>query len=227
MGAFDEACKLTYLSNEEKEVAFLAMHHIGKKAFYEDVATKVDSLQKAGFFVFYEGYSDESPEDSLANDRNERKLRKVLGVALEAYLDTVNHTVLGIKIRKKNARALVNQPGLTALGIDTLTSRRVDISPAKMMEVFEQKHGEVILDSCDLKTSLSSLTYNCQDLGSKLQDAFFEEIVFKLRDQHLAGEIQQHSGAKIAVVYGSMHLRGLRVELGKLDERWAYLTEKN
>lgn len=55
------------------------MRHIGKREFYDEVAVKVDSLQKIGYSVFYENVSDEKEIDSFSHYNHHHKIKKVNG----------------------------------------------------------------------------------------------------------------------------------------------------
>ena len=48
MGVYDDNIQLSKVTNEEKEVIFFPMHHLGTAPFYNDVKTKIDSLKKIG-----------------------------------------------------------------------------------------------------------------------------------------------------------------------------------
>ena len=226
MGFYDEKAEITYLSNGIKEVAFINMHHIGKKEFYDDVSSKIDSLKKQQYIVFYESYAEEAETDSLTKDINERKLRKLLGISTAEYFDAENNLFLGkYKINKKHK--LMNQPAAYEMNIDTTKAIRVDISPSTMINEFETKYQKIELDDCDLKTNLNSKIYDCAKIEKSEIKYFMDEIVIELRDKNLANKVQSHKSNKIVVVYGSIHLRGMRVELEKIDSSWDYSREKN
>ncbi len=95
MGAFDEKVKIDNLSNGNKEIAFINMHHIGRKEFFNDVSAKVDSLQEQNYLIFYESVIEDKNRDSLLKDENRRKIRKIIGFIPEQHLDTVNNNVFG------------------------------------------------------------------------------------------------------------------------------------
>ena len=54
LGLYDDNIKLSKVTNEEKEVIFFPMHHLGTKLFYDDVKGKIDSLKKIGYFFYTE-----------------------------------------------------------------------------------------------------------------------------------------------------------------------------
>ena len=63
-------------------------------------------------------------------------------------------------------------------------------------------------------------------IEKKLRTTFFDETVLELRDQNLARKILEHQGNKIVIVFGSLHLTGMMVELRKTDSKWHYLMDK-
>ncbi|MCF6169741.1 MAG: hypothetical protein L3J66_02020 [Bacteroidales bacterium] len=65
--------------------------------------------------------------------------------------------------------------------------------------------GEVKLDSCDFATSLDS-TYTC----SKKLKGKLNPIIVDYRNQQLVNRIIQSKSDKIAVVYGEIHIKGLK-----------------
>ena len=224
-GFYDEKSKVHYLSNNTKEVAFIGMHHVGRKEFYTDVASKIDSLKKQGYLVFYEGVETESGTDSLTADVQNRKLRKLIGSTVGEYLDTLNNKFLGkYKISKKFK--MMMQPASSELNIDTIQALRADVSFKTLVNEFEKKYYKIELDSCDFNTSLNSKTYDCELIEKKLRTTFFDETVLELRDQNLARKILEHQGNKIVIVFGSLHLTGMMVELRKTDSKWHYLMDK-
>ena len=79
LGAYDESVSLTALTNEkeEKTVIFIPMVHYSTELFYKDVIVKIDSLQKEGFYFYFEGM-DVEKKDTVSL----RKLRKITGVPL-------------------------------------------------------------------------------------------------------------------------------------------------
>lgn len=225
IGVFEENCRITYLSNGYKKVAFFPMHHFGKQEFYDDVAFKIDSLQKENYQVLYEGYLEEIVTDSLIQDINQRKLRKLLGIATTEYFDPETNRFGGkYKIYKKHK--LINQPDPYLLKIDTSNAKRVDISPSTMISEFEKVYDEIQLSACDLMTSLNAKVYDCHQIEKSKRGHFMDEIIFDLRDKNLAIEVHNHPSEKIAVVYGQFHAKGMRLELGKIDSNWEYNSKR-
>ncbi len=55
VGAFDKSATTKEITNGDKTIVFVPMHHVGKQEFYNDVRQKIDSLQKNGYIIYYEG----------------------------------------------------------------------------------------------------------------------------------------------------------------------------
>ena len=53
-GIYDESIHLETLENDDKEIIFFPIHHLGRDLFYKDVKKKVDSLKKEGYYFFKE-----------------------------------------------------------------------------------------------------------------------------------------------------------------------------
>ena len=81
-GVLDTKAVLQPLEYDDKKIVFLNMIHLGTKEYYADVKSKIDSLQKEGFFVMYEGlYLRKSERIIKENDTvNYLKFRKVMGI---------------------------------------------------------------------------------------------------------------------------------------------------
>lgn len=221
IGAFDDKVTMDSLSNGEKEVAFINMHHVGREEFYRDAAFKIDSLQNLDYMVFYESVIEEKNTDSIVKDHNERKIRKILGFIPEEHLDTVNNRLFG-KYKYSGTYDLINQPDYHRMNVDTTTAVKADVSLNTLIEAFEKKHAQIELNNCDMDLSLSSTSYNCERASKSVQKAFMDEFIMDFRNAHLAKLIHHQKRPKIAVIFGKAHLSGMVVELRKLDSNWAY-----
>jgi hypothetical protein len=221
MGIYEEECEVNYLSNGQKEVAFIGLHHIGIEEFYMNVSRKVDSLQKSGYVVFYESLAEDDSLGTLIKEENLRKIRKLSGVIPDNYLDTASRKLYG-KYRYSKKIKLVKQPDEVDMSVDMSNAIRVDITLNELVSEFEKKYGEIELDECDLQTSTSEQLYICDKVEKDRQEAFYREYLIGLRDRYLARQIHDSRYTKIAVLYGKFHLSGTVVELRKLDSYWDY-----
>lgn len=216
IGAYEEECNITYLSNGDKKVAFLNMHHIGRKEFYDHVGFKVDSLQKEDYIIFYEGVGNKVKIDSLKQDVYDRKFRKLLGFIPDSYIDTTNNRFLG-KYKLSNKYQLINQPDYHAIRVDTSLAVKADISMNKLIDAFEKKYNDIKLDNCDFNTDLKDKTYNCNTVQKSLKQKFNDEFILEYRNRYVATKINNHKNKKIAIIYGKFHLPGMYDELKKID----------
>jgi major membrane immunogen (membrane-anchored lipoprotein) len=220
-GVFDAKSKVKTIKNKEKSIVFIPMHHIGRIAYYDDVANKIDSLQKLNYIVFYEGVNDQD-KDSIIRRKNLLKLRKIMGFypqGQKGYLDTTTNIIAG-KLKYKGAYKLINQPNYKQLNIDSLTAIRADVNLTELMADFEKKNGEIKLDSCDYKLSFKDKNYKCKKAKKRIRKKFRKEHVMNYRNKVLAKRIVKSKKNKIVVVYGSAHFTGLWYQLYLLDKSY-------
>lgn len=223
-GILESKPELKTITNGEKTVVFLPLHHIGRKMYYEDIEKKIDSLQAIDFVVFYELVSaKDTNQENMINTA--RKFRKIQGdfQAKNGYLDTINNKIYG-SISYDAKYNLVNQPEFTVMGIDTLTAVNADLSLEELVMEFEKKHGEVHLDSCDNNTGFSE-SYECEPLTKKLKKDFKKNYILGLRNKNLADMISATSSKNIFVIYGARHYKGMFEELREIDHNWKLLKK--
>jgi hypothetical protein len=217
IGVFDSKSELEIIKYKKKKILFIPMHHVGKKEFYDDIANKVDSLQKLDYTVFYESAIDDKETDSLTTTRNGLKLRKLMGFYPRKYLDTTTNIIAG-KIKYKGEHKLVNQPKYSQLKVDNLTSIKADVSLTELINEFEKKYSEIKLDSCDFRFNLENKNYKCKRANKGLRKKFEKEYVQDYRNKYLAKQIINSKKNKILVIYGDSHYIGLYRELLLLKE---------
>lgn len=218
VGIFDDKAMIENLEHSRKNLLFIGMHHIGRKEFYDDVSKKVDSLQNDGFVVYYEFVKKNETNDSITNDIYKKKLRKLTGLKNTKYYDSLTKKIGG-KYKYKGDFNLMNQPKYMNLGVDMKTAINADVEVVTMIDEFEIKYGEIILDECDLNTKSNSTEYECDKLNSELSNKFNEEYILNFRNKYLADEINSSSHNKILVIYGKNHLEGLSKELLNINGR--------
>ena len=95
-GVLDEKPKLKVISNGQKNVTYLPLHHIGREEYYDDMSKKIDSLQNLKYIVFYETVTTDL-KDSSEYINYAKKFRKIHGDfgAGNGYLDTINNKIYG------------------------------------------------------------------------------------------------------------------------------------
>lgn len=220
-GVFDTKSKLKTLKHKEQNILFLGMHHIGRKEFYNDVAKKVDSLQKLGYVVFYEKVANTKKTDTLIALKNAMKLRKLMGIPSGKYLDTTTNIISG-RIKYRGKYKLINQPRYRDLKVDSLTAIWGDVSMNELITEFEKEHSEIKLDSCDYKFSLKDKNYKCKKMDKNKRRSFRMKYVSDYREKHLINKIIESKKKKVLVIYGKAHYFGLWSELytlKKIDEK--------
>lgn len=222
IGIENEKSELEFINNKKKKIIFIPIHHVGREVYYDDIANKVDSLQKLDYIVFYEGVNDEKVKDSLIIKKNLKKLRKIMNFLPQGqnrYLDTTSNIIAG-KIKYKGKYKLINQPKYSKLNVDSITSVRADVDLIELITDFEKNNGEIKLDSCDYKFSIKSKNYKCKKVKRSLRKIFNKEYIEDYRNKYLAERIIISKKSKILVIYGDTHLYGLFFELHKFDKNY-------
>ncbi len=219
VGVFDDKAELKMISTNDKNLIFIGMHHIGRKEFYDDMARKVDSLQRQGYVVLYELIKKSNGIDSVSNDIYKKKFRKIMGIANTKYYDTINNLIAG-RFKYKGNYKLTNQPSYNNLKVDMENAKNIDVELVDLIKAFELKHGEIDLDDCDQETKSDSPVYDCNRIDNDRAELFKNEFVFTYRNKNIANEIHNSTEKNILVIYGKNHFDGLRAELDALDKNW-------
>lgn len=225
LGVENEKTELKFIDNIEQEIIFIPMHHVGRKRYYNDIANKVDSLQKLKYVVFYEGVTDNKEKDSLIRKKSLLKLRRIMGFfpqGQKGYLDTTTNIIAG-KIKYKGKYKLINQPNYKLLKVDSLSSIRADINLTELITDFEKNYGKIKIDSCDYKTDLKDKNYRCGKAKRGLRKKFENGYVKDYRNKYLAEQIFKSNKNKILVIYGDAHFFGLYWELNLLDNDYTII----
>jgi hypothetical protein len=227
LGALDDSVSLKYISNGKKQIAFVPMHHIGKKEFYDDAKNKIDSLMSKGYQVYFENVSMRVVQDSLQKDTLYRKARKITGVdfatafANKGYIDTINNTLLGKKTSLIKEYHLVNQPKKLFPINDTVRVKNVDANFVQLIAACENKYGPIILDKYDYETKFG------EKYKIKRNKELFEYFAFRFRNTVISNSILHDSNDKIILVYGSKHFEGILEELAAADKNYKQVDKLN
>jgi hypothetical protein len=196
VGAFKTSIKLIKLKSNSKEVVFFPMRHIATEEFYNDVKSKIDSLNKLGYYFFYESLNV-SVNDTITL----RKYRKVNGLSIPkpglGYMYMID-SVYKFKLKKK----MIDQPKYKELGIDSFSGKRVDLNLKDIIKAYESEHGEIKLESCDYQTSVYEKSI-CHD--KKIDQKTIDNLILTLRNQKIVDEIYLQKRKKIAMIYGEEH----------------------
>lgn len=205
IGAYDENVNIEKMILNDKNVVFIPMIHLCTELFYQDVVRKVDSLKKKGFIFYYEQTKADIKKDTVL-----RKIRKIRGIPVSknGYKGSIDSIFGDIKLKKK----LVNQPAYEDLGLSQEFSRNVDASVNEMIDFYEIKYGEIILNNCDFSTSIYEKT-TCKD--EKIDEEILDDVVVNFRNSIVVKEVINDKHNKIALVYGKAHFIGIKEELLK------------
>lgn len=206
-GVLDTKAVLQPLEYDDKKIVFLNMVHLGTKEYYADVKSKIDSLQKEGFFVMYEGlYLRKSERIIKENDTvNYLKFRKVMGI--DPLVEYSKMKPFSDYIVKYD---LLDQPDYPELGITSKNSKAVDLPMSVLISELEKEKGIVQLSQCDYNSKLGSGAYTCGKVDKDLQKYMLESIVLDKRNKNIVEQIKQSSSKKIVVVYGKNHYSGIQ-----------------
>lgn len=205
------------MSNGNKTFAYIPMHHIGTESFYNSVAHDVDSFQKLGYKVYYEGVG-KADLDSTETIIYKKKLRKLIGLNIEQYYDTTTKMIGGM-IKYKGKLKLMNQPSYPQLKVNMDNAENIDVPVHKLIQAYEDAHGEIILDECDLNTELNT-TYSCSGQKMSSSRKFLNQFVIEMRDQNLFNAIIEEQHDKILIIYGKKHFSGIKKKLIAHDPAW-------
>lgn len=206
-GVLDKKAVLQPLNYSNKNIVFLNMVHLGTQEYYNDVAVKIDSLQKDGYFVFYEGlYLKKS--DRIISEKDSvsyLKFRKVTG--LDPLLEYSKIKPFSDYVGKYN---LKDQPDYIELGITSKNSKAVDLPMNTLISQMENDKGVIKLEQCDLDSKLGNGSYTCGKADKDLTDYFLNNIVIDKRNQHIVANIKESDKNKILIVYGKKHYSGIK-----------------
>ena len=208
LGIYDDSVKLSKLTNGNKEMIFIPMHHLGTTIFYNDVKSKIDSLKSKGYFFYTEEVKGEK-KDTITI----RKSIKLTGIpysrnnaGYKSFFDSI------YKGKVKFKKELINQPSPSGFGLNTSNSKTVDVTLKEMIDYYESKYGEIKLEPCDFKKSI----YEKPDCDEKpIAKNIREDVYLNFRNQTILRTFLSDSHQKIVIIYGSDHFKGIRQELSK------------
>lgn len=221
MGIYDKKVSFHLVTNGDKKIIFIPMHHIGKKEFYENAKQVTDSLMKNGYILYLESVTPGKNIDSLQKDTLYRKATKLTGVDMFAlknnggYLDTNKNTLNGYKLKHK----LVNQPKPIPGNYDSARSKIVDATLLQLIKACEDKFGPIILEKSDFE--ITKEKKKKIETKSEIKNYF----LLTYRNELITDSILKDQNKKIAILYGAKHFDGLLENLQKADKNFK-LVEK-
>ncbi len=220
LGIAEKNATLKYATNGEKKIASVYIHHIGKKEYYDDVKYKIDSFLKEGFIVYFEAVRPGVFKDSLKKDTIYKKARKISGIdfasmkANGGYIDTLNKTIFGKKIKYVAKHNLINQPKYLITIPDSIHFRNVDGNIPELVDACEKKFGLITLSQYDFETKLGEKYKAKKD---KKMSNYFLEVY---RNNLISESIISDPNKKILLIYGGKHFDGILENLIAADKNY-------
>ncbi len=188
-----------YYAFKDKTIIFTPLTHFGQKVYYDSLRDSIVHWKHAGYIIFYEQIETDQSLlmlDSISYDELNRKWRKIAGgekMTREGYAELSDVF--------KDA---IVQPENEDLGIDS-TDLNADITLLDLVNKFEEYYGEVKIDSCDYATHLDS-TYTC---NKKLKGNLMP-IIVDYRNEQLVEKVMVSERRNIVVLYGLIHIKGMK-----------------
>lgn len=206
-GVFKDHVRLVKLPFKDKTIVFIPMHHVGTKTYYDDVASKIDSLKKENFFFYYEKLSNQSINDTVFI-----KFRKMLGspIPKKGYMKFIDSAYSGIKFKK----SLIDQPTYEILGLDSKNSVNGDATIENLIQKYESTYGKITLTKCDFDTSIFEKYGKCKE-ENRISKKNSDKVVVDARNEVLFNNIKNSSYEKVGIIFGSAHLDGLENLINK------------
>lgn len=223
-----------------KEVVFVWMQHLSTEEGYAQIRNYLDGLKAEGYVTFCEAVMPVpfhidtvgevtmrqltetdytfSPDDSLRLDTLRRKCRRMLGFMIgeRGYADPGNESLK----TKDKGKGYVPQSE-ERLGLTTDRDIWADYSLQDIVEVCENKYGEIPLTAYDWQTGLYK-KYTPEQRSPQQMRSYFKIFA---RNDYLVKRVAESPHPKIAVVYGSGHSFGVIYYLKKthgfrIDKRY-------
>ncbi len=203
--------RIQYFSNGKSQIAFIGVMHINTPEYYKRVKSDIDSLRNVGYTILFEGISRDSTISAEDTEILNKKLRKITGFHLSAYLDTLNQDM-----KKFQVKGLVNQT-VASTGLNPKIDIQADFTLDSLIAKYEADKGIIELSQCDLATRLGQ-KYKC----GKVDKKNVAYLTMYLRDQYLLNTILRQKNNKIAILYGDRHKYNLLDNLKRNDSAWNY-----
>jgi len=196
--------KLEKIEIKNKDVFFLGMSHLAKNEFYENTKLLIADLQAKGYIFYVESITELKNKNIPIDTLSVKKLRKLTDLDLTIRFSNSKNPYLQ---KLKNKYTLVDQPSYESLGVKNF--KRIDYLYNELINFYEMKYKVITLDSCDLKTDITK-DYNCETLNLAAKINFTNEIVLNTRNKLIADSLVNSGDSKIVVIYGKMHLKGIK-----------------
>ena len=202
LGVYEDRAELVKTTNSSKEIVFIPMKHLGTPVFYSNVKKKVDSLTSKGFFFYAEGVKSDASDDI-----GFRKFRKITGQPTSKHgYKYLLDSVVGKEFKVKLKKEIIDQPTYHALGVDSLNVENVDASLTQIINYYEGKYGEILLQDCDFVNDATEKT-TCKD--KKVKKEIKDDLMTHFRNEIVLKEIDIETRNKIVIIYGEAHIPGI------------------
>ncbi|WP_338375698.1 hypothetical protein [uncultured Flavobacterium sp.] len=206
-GIYDDKITINKFNRDNSEVCFFEMAHVGTDLFYKDLKLKIDSLEKSGFYFYYELIKKSNSSDSI--NRKFIKLTKI-PFQKDGYMGSLDSIFKKEKIKlKKN---LISQPEYSLLGLSNENSANVDLSLAEIINYYEKKYQLIILEPCDFEVSVYESPKCPLDLTKDIRD----DVILNSRNEEVLRQISIEKRKKIAIIFGKGHYEGIKEGLLKI-----------
>ena len=199
----EEASVYHYTLND-REIAFMPMHHLGKQEFYDDIKQTVADYKKQGYVVYYELIGTHFTKDSTLLDEVRRKARKIKGMG-GSFKSEMSSSMF---------EKYVQQPAYKDLGIEE-TDVWADVDYLQLVNRFESGYRPIILDSTDLHTPFDA-PYQREAYFTKDE---YQAIIIDYRNDYLIQKIVAGNDKKVLVLYGEGHRKNFRKKLNALNKQ--------
>lgn len=196
--------RLEKIEIKNKDVFFLGMSHLAKNEFYDNTKLLIADLQEKGYIFYVESITELKNKNIPIDTFSLKKLRKLTDLDLTIRFSNSKNPYLQ---KLKNKYTLVDQPSYESLGVKNF--KRIDYSYTELINFYEMKYKVIALDSCDLKTDIRK-DYNCETLNLTDKRNFTNDIVLNMRNKLIADSLVNSGDSKIVVIYGKMHLKGIK-----------------
>jgi pheromone shutdown protein TraB len=164
----------------------------------------VNEFASKGFVFYVEAITELERSKFNLDTLYAKKFRKLTEIDLTIrYSMSENLLLQKLKTKYK----LIDQPKYDSFGMKNF--KRVDLNYTELVDGYENKFEKIILDSCDLRTDLGK-RYNCQKSNLSERKNFRNELIFKARNKLITDSVLNSDDKKIVIVYGKMHLDGIK-----------------
>src|SRR5690554_4322441 len=180
------------LVKDNREIIYLANAHLGSKKYFEEIEDFINQKRKEGYVIYYEGLTRENIENQALQDTLNLKFRKLLGYSLKGGYANEDNKSLPKCFKKYVGQTKTNT------GINETTDINVDLSLNKLLDLYEEKYGNIKLDECDFTTPLDQ-KYNCGHLNAEFK------VSHEFRDEYLIDKLLNSDDNKIVLIYGKAH----------------------